>query len=80
MRLRRNGNPYTIIRRHPDIHPVERDCICLQRRVHEPHIAACDGAFRAKFLSALRGLRATLRSEADRHRLFGGHDASPALN
>jgi hypothetical protein len=38
--------------------PVERDCICLERRDDdEPHIAACELRFRSKFFAAWRGIR-----------------------
>ena len=39
------------------LRPVERDCICLERRDGEPHIAACNLRFRAKFFAVWRGVR-----------------------
>ncbi len=40
------------------VQPVERDCICLERRGDQPHIAACNSRFRAKFFAAWLGVRA----------------------
>jgi hypothetical protein len=39
------------------LQPVKRDCICLERRDDEPHIAACNLQFRSKFFAAWRGAR-----------------------
>ena len=39
------------------LEPVERDCICLERRDGEPHIADCNLRFRSKFFAAWRGIR-----------------------
>jgi hypothetical protein len=39
------------------LQPVERDCICLERRDDEPHIAACNLQFRSKFFAVWRGVR-----------------------
>jgi hypothetical protein len=42
----------------PVIAPVVRDCICLERRPGDPHIAECVRRYRAKFFAAWRGVRA----------------------
>jgi hypothetical protein len=46
------------------VQPVERDCICLERGDDEPHIAACNLRFRAKFFAAWRGVRAEFYRDA----------------
>ncbi len=55
---------------HVQLRPVERDCICLERKSDGPHIAACNHAFREKFFGTWRGVRAAFGAEsADRRRL-----------
>jgi hypothetical protein len=39
------------------LQPVERDCICLDRRPDEPHTPDCNLRFRSKFFAAWRGIR-----------------------
>lgn len=50
--------------RHHHIRPVERDCICLERKPDGPHIAACNAAFRVKFLGTWSGVRQGFYAEA----------------
>lgn len=59
--------------------PVERDCICLERKLDGPHIAACNRAFREKFFGTWRSVRAAFGADsADRRRLDTSRQA--ALN
>ena len=64
---------------HHDIRPVERDCICLERKPDGPHIAACNTRYRAKFFGSWAGIRADFYAEqAGRQILEATHGA--ALN
>lgn len=62
---------------HPDIRPVERDCICPQRDGDGPHVADCNAQFRAKFFGTVHGVRAALRASRGLPDPFG---AAPTLN
>lgn len=66
--------------RHHDIRPVERDCICLERTDADPHIAACDSAYRAKFFGTVSRVRNALRSELADRALIDAVGASAILN
>lgn len=66
--------------RHHDIRPVERDCICLLRTDADPHIAACDTAYRAKFFGTVSRVRDVLRSELADRRLVEALGGAPVLN
>ena len=66
--------------RHPDIRPVERDCICLLRTHADPHIAACDSAYRAKFFGAVSAVRSTLRADIADRRFVDAFGSAPILN
>jgi hypothetical protein len=65
--------------RHHDIRPVERHCICLERKPDGPHIHACNVAYRMKFFGSWAGVRADFYAEqAGRQMLDATHGA--ALN
>lgn len=66
--------------RHHDIRPVERDCICLLRTHSDPHIAACDSAYRAKFFGTVSAVRNALRAELADRSLLDALGSSPVLN
>lgn len=65
---------------HHDIRPVERDCICLQRKLDGPHIAQCNARFRAKFFTSWRGVRNDFYAEATTDRLLATVPSGALLN
>lgn len=65
---------------HHEIRPVKRDCICLERGRDGSHIAACNTAFRGKFFSAWRGLRAAFQADAGDRQRLDGRGGAAALN
>jgi hypothetical protein len=65
---------------HHDIRPVERDCICLERKLDGPHIAQCNAKFRAKFFTSWLGVRNDFYAEAVGHQILGSSHGSPTLN
>lgn len=66
--------------RHHEIRPVERDCICLERRSDGSHIAACNAALREKLFGAWRGVRAAFQADAAERQLLDGIGNAAALN
>lgn len=60
---------------HHNIRPVERDCICLERKPDGPHIAACNVAFRVKFFGTWLAVREDFYAAGDRH-VLDGHGIS----
>lgn len=65
---------------HHDIRPVERDCICLERKLDGPHIAQCNAKFRAKFFTSWRGVRTDFYAEAAAGRLVAVMPSGALLN
>ena len=66
--------------RHHDIRPVERDCMCLERKQDGPHIAACNARYRAKFFASWLGVRKDFYAEAAGQQILGTSYGSPTLN